>query len=150
MRGKEKRLISQNWIPSDNCTLFQPWGDSKSKQRAEDFYTLGLHPHVFPAHCLYLLYTLQSIRDHQFNECSVEVRRERERKGKQKRREDQTLWPVGNTMYTFLPWVPGKWLLKYYKKAIISAPWMEYSGFIAAQLCVLITESRTLEPRTKD
>ena len=40
--------------------------------------------------------------------------------------------------------------MKYYKKAIISAPWMEYSGFIAAQLCVLITESRTLEPRTKD
>lgn len=53
-------------------------------------------------------------------------------------------------MYTFLPWVPGKGLLKYYKKAVISAPWMEYSGFIAAQLCVLMTESRTLEPRTKD
>ena len=77
-------------------------------------------------------------------------RQGRERGGKQNRRKHQTLWPVGNMMYTSLPWAPGKWLLKYYKKASISAPWMEYSGFIAAQLCVLLTESRTLEPRTKD
>ena len=42
-----------------------------------------------PAHCLYLFYTLQSRRDHQFNECSVEGRGERERrKAEQKETSD--------------------------------------------------------------
>lgn len=81
-KGKEAHFskLNSNWQLYVIST--EGWLQEQTGQRT--FTHWDFIPMFLPAHCLYLLYTLQSRRDHQFNECSVEGRGEREKESRKK------------------------------------------------------------------